>query len=1027
MKPKTHQANVARRALATSLAALMAAPFAFGQAGDAAALRRLQEENAALRRQLAEAQAARGAATPASTPASPAAASRPSVGAPALGTDDGVQVLSPFQVNTDKDYGYLKTNSITATRIGVEVQRTPLAIEIKSAEFLADTSANTITDILRYTSSGSGDNGFRMARPANGATPQGNFTMRGFQVNSLLRNGVTRYGSWNVDNADRVEIVKGPAALFFGSGAPGGVINYVTKQPSFAPIPTTLNYIVGTDAKNKVVIDTNQNFGKRAAMRIVGGWENSGGDRRWEFDKNNNITGSFAISPFDSGKVKVTFEVEHVDNKFNENRGDWFYPDGWFQAYAAPSAALISAAGLSTNANPVAAYRTRIFNPGGYGTWGNDMRIASGNFTQATYTKIIAGAYYQDRNNNRIHDKAFNYTERGAYTRNDINLASATVEMSPFSWLDARYVLTKDNSRFDAVEGTMNPYADGRLFNSQIASTAGYYRKLTDHQFDVVVKKDLFGVKNKVLFGGFTRPSIQQYNANSSGAMFPFYAQIPGSTNPEGNPNNAFVPAGVAQAGQVPVNQVIRDRFGVIKTVQQVYTQYDPGFEIAPDIKPLSVIDRTALDGYRAQDQAGYINYQGQLLDDRLTILAGVRRESHRDSGQVLTANFPWFAPPAYAFADTATYPPGVYNYDPSYAGDRDGQFSRIAGTSWMGGISYAIKKDINVYASVSKIYNRNGATNAGGFSALELPYWYAGAKAFLGNTPFVYRGTTINSVADLTAKLHEIGADVLIKPETGRNFEIGVKSSLWDNKLVGTVSFFHMYRVNRRVDDGAAQAAEPLNGVNNYVYFGAPPATNVGGGPIGNLVGRRLLRWRTVGQKDVIEGADAEVTWTPRRNFQTVISGAWMWKAETVDAPTVNKPGSAAYNASTIQAKVNSDIYYGARLENVPEFRLNTWSKYSFTEGFNGVARGLSVAIGTRYSSKMVLSRTVDWNPLTNGFQSGNYLVFDASVTLPWEIAGYRISSSINAQNLADKTYFEGGTIASPGRQIFISNSLRF
>ncbi len=1021
----THPAHLARRPLAIVLAALLAVPFASAQSGDAAALRKLQEENATLRKQLAEAQT-KATTAPAIKPAAqPAGAmTAPRAATPSLATDEGVQVLSPFQVNTDKDYGYLKTNSVTATRIGVEVQRTPLAIEIKSAEFLADTSANTITDILRYTSSGSGDNAFRMARPANGATPQGNFTMRGFQVNTLLRNGVTRYGSWNVDNAERVEIVKGPAALFFGSGAPGGVINYVTKQPSFSKIPTSVDYITGTDHKKKVVIDTNQKFSDKAAMRIVGGWENSGGDRRWEFDKNNNITGSLAVVPFASGKVKITFEAEFVENKFSENRQDWFYPDGWFQAYAAPSQALINAAGAAVSgaADPVAAYRNRIFNPGGYGTWGIDNRNASGNLTQATYTKIIKGAYYQDRNNKRIHDKAFNYTERGAYTKNDIALTSATVEASPFDWLDARYVVTKDNSRFDSIEGIMNPYADGRLFNSQIAASAGYYRKLTDQQFDVVVKKDFLGMKNKVLFGGFFRDSIQQYNANAAQApLFPFYAQIPGSTNPLGNPNNAFVPAGVANVGQVPVNQVIRDRFGVIKTVQQVFTQFDPGFEIAPDIKPLAAIDRTLLDGYRAQDQAGYLNYQGQLMDDRLTILGGVRREMHRDSGQVLTSNFPYFAPPAYAFADQATYPPGVYNYDPSYAGDRDGNFSRVAGTSWMGGLSFAIKKDINVYASVSKIYNRNGATNAGGFSALDVPNWYAAAKGFLGNTPFVYNGKTINSVADLTAALHDIGADTLIQPETGRNVEVGVKTSLWDNKLVGTVSLFHMYRVNRRVDDPTRVANEPLNGVNNYQYFGQPGTIN----PTGfNFVGGRLLRWRTVGQKDIIEGADAEITWTPRRNFQTVINGAWMWTAKTDNAPTVNKPGSAAYNASSATAKVASDIYYGARLENVPEFRLNTFSKYTFTEG---PTRGLSVALGTRYSSKMVLSRSVDWNPLTNGFQSGNYLVFDSAITYPWEVNGYKISTSFRVQNLADKTYFEGGTAASPGRQLYISNALRF
>ena len=1026
----THQAHTTRRALAAMLAVLSVAPIALAQSGDAA-LRRLQEENAALRKQLAEVQG-KATTAPAIKPATastvaPAASTKSA----SLATDEGVTALSPFQVKTDKDYGYLKTNSLTATRIGTEVQKTPLGISILSSDFIADTNMQTITDILRYTAAGSGDNNFAMQRPANGATPVGQFTVRGFQVNTMLRNGTQRYTSFNLDNTDRVEVVKGPAALFFGQGAPGGVINYILKDPQFAQIPTTVTHTSGSDHKRKVVVDSNQELSKKAALRIIGAWENSGGERRWDFKKNNNLTGALKIVPFDSGKLAITFRAEWLDQKYANTRNqDWLYPDGWFQAYANPSAGLMSAAGLATNADPVGAYRNRVLNPGGQATWGNDMRTAANDFGLPTYTRVIRGAYYQDANNKRVHDEAFSFNARGAMTHDYVNTVDATVEASPFPWLDARYVMTKDDNRYDSIEGGIAPYADGRRFNTVASASAGYYKKVTEHQFDLIFKKDLLGMKNKVLVGGIFRENFQQYNANAGGAAFPFYGTIPGSSNPLTNVSTTgalLVPVGFQS--NVPVNQVIRDRFGNLKNVQQVYTEWDPGSEIQPDVKPLTVIDRSTLDGYYSQDQAGYINYQGTMLDDRLTVMGGVRREMHRDSGQYQVNNFPWFSPPPYAFADAAKYPPSVWGYDPGYAGDIDGNWSRVAGTAWMAGASYELKKNINVYTSVSKIYNRNGATNAGGYSKLNVPYYYAGAKSFLGNQPFVYNGKTINSADDLTAAFHASGADVLIKPETGQNIEVGVKTNLWDNKLVGTVSFFHMFRVNRRVDDSTRQNNEPLNFANNYVYFGAPPAVNnpvaTNGIAYGaNLVGARLLRWRTVGQKDVIEGGEAEVIWTPVRNFQSVINGAWMWTAKTDNAPTVNKPGSAAYNASTPANKIASDIYYGARLENVPEFRLNTFSKYTFTDGF---ARGLSVGLGTRYSSKMVIARNVEWNPLRGGFQSGNYFVFDTTVAMPWSIRGYRLSTAVNVQNLGDVTYFEGGTIASPGRTLFITNTLKF
>ena len=1038
----SYQMHRASKYLVTCLAALVAVSAPSLRATAADDLQKLQEENAALRKQNAEL-ASQKTTTTTTTSTAPTT----------LGTDEGVQTMSKFQVSSEKDNGYLKTNAATATRIGMEVQRTPLAIEIKSAEFLADTNTQSLTDILRYTSSGSGDNSFAMARPANSATPVGTFTMRGFQINTYLRNGVKRYTAFTLDDTERVEIIKGPAALFFGNGAPGGVINYITKQPVFARIPTTLSYITGTDKKKKYVLDHNVMFSPKAAMRIIVADENSGGQRRFEYTKNDNAVLSLAIVPFESGKLRITTEAEYENLKYNTTRNqDWIYPQGWFDAYnqtqSAPSSANLvtlengfAAQGGNLQGNAVgsagaAAIMAGRYNVvGGYGNWGNDLRAGTGAYTTPNYTRIDRGAYYKDASGNTIHDTGFNWDSRGAFNQDQVRTVDVTVEISPFDWVDGRYVVTSDNNRYDSIEGGYSPLADGRTFNSfgaTGANSAGYYLRSWDHQFDLIFKKDFWGIKNKLLVGGTFREALQQYNAQS----FLNYSQIPGASNGIANPGFTYTGGsnlGSSNPGHVPVNQVIRDRFGNIKTLPTIFTSWDPGFEIQPDIKPLFAVDRNELDGYYYQEQAGYVNYQGQMFDDRLTILAGVRREMHRDSGQYLTDNFPYVSPPPSAYYDTVTYLPSYYGYDPAYSADFGGNHSRIAGTAWMVGLSYQVKKDINVYISSSKIYNRNGPTNAGGYSPLSPPLWYSAATSYLSSLPgglaahpFVYNGATINSVADLLAQLHANGADVLIKPETGRNTEIGVKTSLWDDKLVGTLSFFHMFRVNRRVDDANRNNIEPLDFANNFQYFGS---TNPQ--PDGNsFAGGRLLRWRTVGQKDVVEGGDFEVTWSPIKNFQTVVNGAWLWKAKTDNAPTVPKPGSAAYlafNLSTpagIAAKVNSDIYYGARLENVPEYRLNTFSKYTITDGF---LHGLSLAFGTRYSSKMVISRDVTWNPLNGGFQAGNYFVMDANVSYPWEVLGYKLTTTASVQNLSDKLYFEGGQVASPGRQLFLTNKLSF
>src|SRR4051812_12898992 len=99
MKPPLHTPNRARQALAVGLAAMLTVGPAFAQSADSDSLRRLQEENAALRRRLAEVEGAK--AQPAAQPAAPSAtvAAQPSMAAEPV--DKDTLVLSPFQVKSD--------------------------------------------------------------------------------------------------------------------------------------------------------------------------------------------------------------------------------------------------------------------------------------------------------------------------------------------------------------------------------------------------------------------------------------------------------------------------------------------------------------------------------------------------------------------------------------------------------------------------------------------------------------------------------------------------------------------------------------------------------------------------------------------------------------------------------------------------------------------------------------------------------------------------------------------------------------
>ncbi len=187
--------------------------------------------------------------------------------APSVSTtpDETIQ-LSKFTVTTTNDKGYRASNSVSATRIDTPIKDLPFAVSAFTEQFLADIGTRDLTDILKFAPAvTSGSEGF-----SNGNS----FMMvRGFQ-STPQRNGL--YSPLYVDGSiiQRVEVVKGPASLFYGQIAPGGVVNYITKraqEKSFGSVSAQL----GSYDYARVQLDVNQPVvNNHAFLRLNTAWEN---------------------------------------------------------------------------------------------------------------------------------------------------------------------------------------------------------------------------------------------------------------------------------------------------------------------------------------------------------------------------------------------------------------------------------------------------------------------------------------------------------------------------------------------------------------------------------------------------------------------------------------------------------------------------------------------------------------------------------------------------------------------------------
>ncbi len=172
--------------------------------------------------------------------------------------DDDVYVLSPFEVTAGDIQGYMATNSVSGTRLAVQIRDLPMTLDVLTAQLLSDQGATDFNSAITYSAgifssltdagTGGGANVATSAeRSPSARAGVGNFrnnavAIRGFNTPFQLRNGFRIGGfipSANLNlggltdtvSVERIEIVKGPQSLLYGLSVLSGIANIIPKMP----------------------------------------------------------------------------------------------------------------------------------------------------------------------------------------------------------------------------------------------------------------------------------------------------------------------------------------------------------------------------------------------------------------------------------------------------------------------------------------------------------------------------------------------------------------------------------------------------------------------------------------------------------------------------------------------------------------------------------------------------------------------------------------------------------------------------
>jgi iron complex outermembrane receptor protein len=203
---------------------------------------------------------------------------------------------------------YFVPDATTATKTDTPLRDIPQSIQVIPEQVLKDQQVRRLNDAVQNVSGVQQDDTF------GGQIDRIN--IRGFQTDVFLQDGIrqSQFSNRETNNLERIEVLKGPASVLYGSLEPGGVVNLVTKKPLAEPF-YEVDLSVGSYAFIRPSIDLSGplNSDKTILYRFNALYEYNNGFRDFQTDTNRVFTAP-TLSWKISDKTDLTLEFSYLND-----------------------------------------------------------------------------------------------------------------------------------------------------------------------------------------------------------------------------------------------------------------------------------------------------------------------------------------------------------------------------------------------------------------------------------------------------------------------------------------------------------------------------------------------------------------------------------------------------------------------------------------------------------------------------------------------------------------------------------------
>lgn len=242
----------------------------------------------------------------------------PPSGDEALDTDDASLDLSGLDLpagttmtSAGPTLGYKAFTSGTALRVSTPIMETPLSVHVVPQELLDDQNAYRVQDVVKNVP------GVQFQKNSNNYE---NYLSRGFEA-PVFRDGTrTFFHQLPLAATERIEVLKGPAAVQYGRIEPGGMINAVSKRPQQTTHASVKQDFGSFDHyRTEVDLGGALTQDKSLQFRIVGEHLDENSFIDYGYREREFIAPSLLWKPFAGTTILVQYE--HRDEKLNDIPG----------------------------------------------------------------------------------------------------------------------------------------------------------------------------------------------------------------------------------------------------------------------------------------------------------------------------------------------------------------------------------------------------------------------------------------------------------------------------------------------------------------------------------------------------------------------------------------------------------------------------------------------------------------------------------------------------------------------------------